>query len=65
MKWLFILLLTGCASKKMSNYDVLWSDGECLLHVTNMTLEKAEEIQKEFDFKKCRVDMAIDDEAKE
>ena len=49
----------------MSNYDVLWSDGECLLHVTNMTLEQAEEIQKEFDFKKCRVDMAIEDEAKE
>ena len=61
MKWIFILLLTGCASKKLSNYDVLWSDGECILHISNMTLEQAEEIKKDWAFMKCKVDAEIED----
>ena len=55
-------ILTGCASKKYSNYDVLWMDGKCTLHVTNVTLEEAEAIQKDWDFAHCSVDVEIEDD---
>ena len=55
------VLLSGCASKKYSNYDVLWMDGKCTLHVSNVTYEEAEEIQKDWDFSNCSVDVEIED----
>ena len=58
---IMLWLVMGCASKKYSNYDVLWMDGKCTLHVTNVTLEEAEAIQKDWDFAHCSVDVEIED----
>ena len=55
------LALAGCASQKVTDYDILWSDGKCIFHASVLTLEQAEELRKEWEFKDCDVDADVSD----
>jgi hypothetical protein len=42
-----IWFASGCASsQKISDYDVLWSDGKCIFHAKGMSVEQAQNLQK-------------------
>jgi outer membrane murein-binding lipoprotein Lpp len=55
------LALAGCSSQKVTDYDILWSDGKCIFHASVLTLEQAEELRKEWEFKDCDVDANVSD----
>jgi hypothetical protein len=58
--------LAGCAnSQKMSDYDVLWSDGKCIFHAKGMSLEQAQNLQKKWDFESCNIKVDVSDKANE
>ena len=60
-----LLVLCGCAKQqKVSDLDVLWTDGKCLFHSKGMTIEQAEQINKAWKFKDCDVTVDTDDEGK-
>jgi outer membrane murein-binding lipoprotein Lpp len=59
------LAIAGCASQKISDYDVLWSDGKCLFHAKGMSLEQAQNLQKKWDFESCNIEVDVSDKAKE
>ena len=60
-----LLVLCGCAKQqKVSDLDVLWTDGECLFHSKGMTIEQAEQIKKAWKFGGCEVTVHTDDEGK-
>jgi hypothetical protein len=54
--------LTGCAkTQKLSDFDVLWSDGKCIFHAKGMTIEQAQNLQKEWKFDNCDVQIETSD----
>ena len=62
---ILLYFFTGCAkSQKVSNYDVLWSDGKCIFHANGMTIEQAQELRKKWNFEDCDVEVQADDGSK-
>lgn len=57
---LMLWLLTGCAAKKRSEYDILWIDGKCILHVNVTSIESAKKLGKDWQFKDCEVQTQIE-----
>ena len=58
MLWLAV----GCAkAQKLSDYDVLWSDGKCIFHAKGMSIEQAQDLRKEWNFENCDVEVESSD----
>jgi hypothetical protein len=49
---------------KVSDFDVLWTDGKCLFHSKGMTIEQAEQINKAWGFGECEVTVDTSDDGK-
>ena len=52
---MIFILLTGCTSQKVSDLDIIWHDGECLLVADGLSAEQAEQLGREWSFKACEV----------
>ena len=59
---IILYFLTGCAkTQKIADYDILWSDGTCILHARGMSIEQAQDLQKEWNFENCDVQVETSD----
>jgi len=59
---IILYFFTGCAkSQKLSNYDVVWSNGKCIFHASGMSIEQAQEMRKKWNFEDCDVEVVSDD----
>ena len=53
---MLLYVMAGCAtSQKVSDFDILWSDGECIFHAKGMSLEQAQDLQHQWNFENCDV----------
>ena len=57
-----MLVMVGCSSThKISDFDVFWSDGKCIFHAKGMTIEQAQNLQKQWKFDNCDVEVDVSD----
>ena len=63
---ILVWFLTGCTQATASTkIDIIWHSGECLLIVEGLTVQQARELDNDWAFKKCDVEVLTEKGASE
>ena len=58
MALLLLWILAGCTnSKKAESLEILWHSDACLLIAQGLSIEEAQNLQRDWDFSECNVEV--------